>query len=64
MGCFRVEIEVKPGYQATTFELEIELLFSDIMATELVAGAPPSIEKWQQIAANPESIPEIKSVAK
>ncbi len=46
MGCFRVEVEVKPGYQGGVFELEVELLFSDIMATEIVAGAPASIEKW------------------
>lgn len=43
MGCFRTEVQVKPGYQSTQFDLEIELLFSDIMATEIVSGAPASV---------------------
>ena len=34
MGCFRAEIEVKPGYQATTFELEIKVSELEDKVTE------------------------------
>ncbi len=63
MGCFRAEIEVTPGYEDTPFELKIELLFSEMMATQLLSCGPFPLEKWEEVAFNLEEIEPLALVS-